>query len=113
MTSANTIAVVEGSHATLKDEVIVLGGHHDHLGKTTRGYYPGADDNASGSAAVMALGRAFAKCKGQLKRTLLFMTFGGEEEGILGSLHPASYHFRARPGPCAGTRRPPARRRRG
>jgi aminopeptidase YwaD len=89
MTSANTIAVVEGSDPTLKGEVIVLGGHHDHLGKTTRGYYPGADDNASGSAAVMALGRAFAKCKGQLKRTLLFMTFGGEEEGLLGSLYYA------------------------
>jgi hypothetical protein len=83
----NTIAVLAGNDATLKDEVIVIGAHHDHLGKTSTGYYPGADDNASGSSAVMALGRAFAKCKGQLKRTLVFMTYGGEEQGVYGSYY--------------------------
>lgn len=91
VSGTNTVAVVSGSDPGVKDEVILVGGHHDHLGKTTTSYYPGADDNASGASAVMALGRAFAKCKGQLKRTVLFMTYGGEEQGVYGSLYYTSY----------------------
>jgi hypothetical protein len=91
VSGSNTVAVLTGSDPLLKDEVIVVGAHHDHLGKTAKGYYPGADDNASGAAAVMALGRAFAKCRGQLKRTILFMTYGGEEEGVYGSYYYTRY----------------------
>jgi hypothetical protein len=91
VSGTNTVAVLSGTDPILKDEVIVVGAHHDHLGKTATSYYPGADDNASGSSAVMALGRAFAKCKGQVKRTIVFMTYGGEEEGVYGSIYYTTY----------------------
>jgi aminopeptidase YwaD len=100
-TTANVIAVLPGTDARLKDEAIVVGAHYDHLGRGGEGslapdavgtIHPGADDNASGTAAVMALARAFA-AQGGLPRTLVFVAFAGEEMGLLGSeayvRHPA------------------------
>jgi hypothetical protein len=90
----NVIGIVEGRDPVLKNEAIVIGAHYDHLGRGGRSslaanstdIHHGADDNASGTAAIIELARAFAKEK-KNKRTLIFMAFGGEEEGLLGSKH--------------------------
>ncbi len=77
-------------------EYIVIGAHYDHLGRGDSNslapsqigqIHPGADDNASGTAGVLELARLFAPLKGQLDRGILFMSFSGEELGLLGSAH--------------------------
>ena len=88
----NVIGILEGNDAVLKNEAIVIGAHYDHLGKGGSGslavnsteIHHGADDNASGVAAMLELARQFAKEK-KNKRTIIFIAFGGEEEGLLGS----------------------------
>lgn len=81
----NVLAQVAGRDPTLAREVIVVGGHMDHLGTDGRGLiYNGADDNASGAATVMELARAFAASPPPA-RTIVFATFAGEEQGLLGS----------------------------
>ena len=88
----NVIGILEGNDATLKNEAIVIGAHYDHLGKGGQGslavnsteIHHGADDNASGTSALIELARIFAKEK-KNKRTIIFIAFGGEEEGLLGS----------------------------
>lgn len=88
----NVIGIVEGRDPVLKNEAIIIGAHYDHLGHGGRSslspnssaIHHGADDNASGTSAVLELARQFAKEKNN-KRTLIFMAFGGEEEGLLGS----------------------------
>jgi peptidase M28-like protein/PDZ domain-containing protein/PA domain-containing protein len=100
-TTANVIGVLPGTDGKLKDEAIVVGAHYDHLGRGGEGslapdaagtIHPGADDNASGVAAVMGLARTFA-AGGGVPRTLVFVAFAGEEMGLLGSeeyvRHPA------------------------
>ena len=90
----NVIGVLEGTDKTLKNEAIVIGAHYDHLGRGGQGslaansteVHHGADDNASGTAALIELARTFAAEKGNL-RTLIFIAFSGEEEGLLGSKH--------------------------
>ena len=76
------------------DEYIIIGAHYDHLGRGNFDslapsqigqIHPGADDNASGTAGVLELARLLAPQRGQLKRSLLFMDFAGEELGLLGS----------------------------
>ena len=88
----NVVGILPGADAVLKSEAIVVGAHYDHLGKGGQGslaanstaIHYGADDNASGVAATLELARYFAKTKTN-KRTLIFIAFGGEEEGLLGS----------------------------
>jgi hypothetical protein len=90
----NVIGVLEGTDPVLKGEAIVIGAHYDHLGRGGRGslaansteVHHGADDNASGTAALIELAGQFAKAKAN-KRTIIFIAFGGEEEGLLGSKH--------------------------
>ena len=93
--TANVVGLLPGSDPRLRDEAIVIGAHYDHLGHGGEGslapdqlgaVHPGADDNASGTAAVMALARAFAAAGGA-PRTLVFAAFAGEELGLLGSSH--------------------------
>ena len=82
---SNVIAVRLGSDAVLKNEVIVVGGHLDHCGATAGGIvYNGADDDASGSALVAELARVVAEAPA-MKRTVMFIWFTGEEDGLLGS----------------------------
>jgi hypothetical protein len=91
----NVVGMLEGSDPLLKNEVIVIGAHYDHLGRGGEGtgslaprsgeIHHGADDNASGTAGVLELARLFSAQKPRPKRTLVFMAFGGEEEGLLGS----------------------------
>jgi hypothetical protein len=78
----NVLAKLEGS--TQKQQVILLSAHLDHLGVRDGKMYPGADDDASGTVAVMELARALAKEK-RPQRTLVFALFGSEEAGLLGS----------------------------
>ena len=81
----NIVGYVEGSDPTLKREVVVIGGHFDHCGRHMGLLFPGADDNASGSAVVMAAARAFAQLDPRPKRSVAFVLFGGEEMGLQGS----------------------------
>ena len=89
----NVVGVIEGSDPVLKNESIVIGAHYDHLGRGGEGslaphpgeIHHGADDNASGTAGVLELARFFSAQRSKLKRTLVFIAFSGEEEGLLGS----------------------------
>lgn len=83
--SPNVLAYIEGSDAKLKDEVVIIGAHLDHLGKRGDYIYNGADDNGSGSAAVLEIAQAFAVNDHKPKRTILFALWTGEEKGLLGS----------------------------
>ena len=84
--AANVIGVLPGTDPALADEALVLGAHYDHLGVTGGTVFPGADDNASGTAVVVGLARAFAAA-GPRERTLVFTLFAGEEIGLVGSSH--------------------------
>ena len=89
----NVVALLPGSDPLLRDEYIVIGGHMDHNGLGKDGHlYAGADDNASGTAVVMELARHFAAQPERPKRSLLFVAFGGEEQGLRGSKYFA-YHL--------------------
>ncbi len=87
------IAKVEGTDPKLKDEYIIYTAHWDHLGRDTNlagdQIYNGAVDNASGSATLLELARAFAKSKP--KRTVLFLSVTAEEKGLLGSKYYATH----------------------
>jgi aminopeptidase YwaD len=99
--AANVVGVLEGSDPKLRDEVIVIGAHYDHLGRGGEGslatregdIHHGADDNASGTAGLIELARLFSQERARMRRTVLFVAFGGEEEGLIGSSfyvqHPA------------------------
>jgi len=87
----NVIGFIEGSDEKLKKEVIIIGAHYDHLGvdkyasAKQDSIYNGADDNASGTAGLMLIAKAFASQEIKPKRSLLFIAFGGEEQGGVGS----------------------------
>jgi len=85
-TAVNVIGVLPGRDPARVGEAIVIGAHYDHLGVVGGALYPGADDNASGTAVVVGLARAFAAA-GPLDRTLVFALFGAEEIGLVGSRH--------------------------
>jgi hypothetical protein len=85
-TAVNVIGVLPGRDPRRAGEAIVLGAHYDHLGLVGGALHPGADDNASGTAVVVGLARAFAAA-GPLDRTLVFALFGAEEIGLVGSRH--------------------------
>jgi len=85
----NVVGMVEGSDPLLKNEYIVLGAHYDHVAyRFVNGekiVYNGADDNASGTATVMEIGRVLAQNKGKIKRTVILVAFDAEESGLIGS----------------------------
>jgi len=80
----NVIAVLEGISKS-KGEAIIVAAHYDHLGAKDGRIYYGADDNASGVSALLTLAKALGKKQSRLDRTIIFISFGGEEEGLLGS----------------------------
>ncbi len=82
--SQNIIGVLGPGNS---EEVIIVGAHMDHLGVRNGQTYFGADDNASGTAALIAAAKALASVEKDLKRTVIFIAFSGEELGLLGSLH--------------------------
>ncbi|MBN9661263.1 MAG: M28 family peptidase [Acidobacteria bacterium] len=85
----NIIATLPGSDPALRDTYILLTAHYDHIGISPRGegdrLNNGANDDASGVATVLALAESFAKSAARPKRTLVFMTYFGEEKGLFGS----------------------------
>lgn len=84
--TANLLGMIEGSDPKLKDEIVLICAHLDHFGITEdRRVFNGADDNASGSAAVMEIAQAFALNNARPKRTILFAHWTGEERGLIGS----------------------------
>jgi Zn-dependent M28 family amino/carboxypeptidase len=86
--TANVVARLKG-RGRLAGEVVVIGGHYDHLGIRAPvngdSIYNGAEDNASGTAAVLTAAEAFVRSGVQPARSILFMAFGAEESGLLGS----------------------------
>lgn len=91
----NVVGVLEGS-GPLANETVVLGAHYDHLGMGGRGsldptrqpaIHFGADDNASGTSALIELARRFGAAKERQGRRLVFAAFSGEEVNLLGSAH--------------------------
>lgn len=89
----NVIGILPGRDPILKNEAIVIGAHYDHLGHGGSGslaansteIHHGADDNASGTSAVIELARIFARERFKNKRTIIFIAFSGEEDGVFGS----------------------------
>jgi hypothetical protein len=95
-TVRNVVAGISGSDPVLKEEWVIIGAHYDHLGLGDRNslapsavgqIHHGADDNASGTSGVLEIARLAAANKQQWKRSVLFITFAGEELGLLGSAH--------------------------
>jgi len=82
----NVVGVLEGSDPQLKDEYVLVTGHYDHVGQKGPFIYHGADDNASACAAVIAIAEAF-RAAGPPKRSLMFLVFEAEEDGLLGAFH--------------------------
>jgi hypothetical protein len=81
----NIAGYVEGSDPVLKNEVVVFSGHYDHIGGTGSKVNPGADDDASGCAALLEMAQAFGSLKKKPSRTILFLWVSGEEIGLYGS----------------------------
>jgi Zn-dependent M28 family amino/carboxypeptidase len=97
----NTIGILEGSDPVLKKEYVLFTAHMDHIGTPSSGegctasgadsICNGADDDGSGTVAVIELAQAFASTRGRFKRSLVFMTVSGEERGLWGSAYFAEH----------------------
>jgi hypothetical protein len=91
--SFNVVGILPGSDPKLKNEAIVIGAHYDHLGLGGQGslaprageIHHGADDNASGTAGLIELARMLSSQNPKPRRTIVFIAFSGEEEGLIGS----------------------------
>ncbi len=86
--TSNVVGRLKGRGHLATDQILI-GGHYDHLGVRTPvqgdSIYNGAEDNASGTAAVLAAAEAFVRSGVEPQRSILFMAFGAEESGLLGS----------------------------
>jgi len=90
--SENVVAFIEGSEKP--DEIIVISAHFDHVGQTGEEIFNGADDDGSGTVAIMKIAQAFqnaAKNGNGPKRSILFLHVTGEEKGLLGSAYYVKY----------------------
>ncbi|CAN5893468.1 M28 family metallopeptidase [soil metagenome] len=88
----NVVAVLEGSDPARRNEYVVYSAHFDHVGAgspdaTGDSIYNGADDNASGTSAVLEAARAFAALQSRPARSVMFVLVSGEEKGLLGSMY--------------------------
>jgi len=86
----NVVAILPGSDPALDDEYVVYSAHFDHVGvglpdETGDSIYNGADDDASGTAVMLAAARAFSRLETAPARSILFLAVSGEEKGLLGS----------------------------
>lgn len=82
---ANLVGIITGNDPVLKDEYILLGAHFDHIGFKNGEICNGADDNASGSTALIEIARMIKENQSQLKRSVIIAAFDGEEQGLWGS----------------------------
>lgn len=94
----NFLAFLPGSDPQLRDQIVLIGAHYDHIGygrHASRGPYgyvhPGADDNGSGTAALLELAQAFTMLAAPPKRSILFAHWDAEEKGLLGSKYWVSH----------------------
>jgi aminopeptidase YwaD len=95
VTTHNVVAMLPGKHPQLKNDYVVIGAHYDHLGMGGTGsgsripdtvaVHYGADDNSSGVAALIELASAFSLARFQTNRSIIFVAFGAEEMGLVGS----------------------------
>ena len=83
----NVVAWFEGSDPEVKHEYVTIGAHLDHLGERRGEVYLGADDNASGTTAILQIAEAISKNPVKPRRSVLFIAFAAEELGLLGSRH--------------------------
>lgn len=83
----NVVGMLPGTDPELGKEYIGVGAHLDHLGTSNGVVYPGADDDGSGSTAMLLLARAIVSNPVKPKRTIVFMAFCGEEMGLIGSAY--------------------------
>jgi hypothetical protein len=95
----NVLGYLPPARPSASGELMVIGAHYDHLGtgkarENAAEIHNGADDNASGTAGVIELGRLFALRRSHLKRAILFAAFAGEELGLLGSSHYVAHPTR-------------------
>ncbi len=81
----NVVSIMGGLDAAHRDETIVIGAHRDHFGKQGGLLFAGADDNASGTAVLLEVARVLASAPTGLKRSIVLVSFSGEEQGLLGS----------------------------
>ena len=91
---SNVLGFIEGSDPKLKEEVVVITAHYDHLGMKGESIFHGADDNASGSSTVLEIAQAFVEAKKNgagPRRSVLCMLVSGEEKGLLGSQYYATF----------------------
>ena len=79
----NVVSIIRGY--TTADEAVLIGAHRDHFGEQAGLLFAGADDNASGTAVLLEVARVLALAPAAPKRSILFLSFSGEEEGLLGS----------------------------
>jgi hypothetical protein len=95
VTLHNVIGILRGSDPALKDTCILLTAHYDHIGRLADGpgdrIYNGANDDGSGTVSVIEVARALASLRQHPRRSIVFMTFFGEEEGMVGSHYYASH----------------------
>ena len=88
--TCNVVAVLPGGDPELAAEALIIGAHLDHVGRQSPAvYYPGANDNASGVAAVLRLAEAFRNAGQPPRRSVVFVLFAGEESGLVGATHHA------------------------
>ena len=86
----NIAGLLEGSDSKLKNEYLIIGAHLDHVGgQAGEIYFPGANDNASGSASVLEMARIFVNSGVKPKRSILFILFSNEESGLNGAKYYA------------------------
>lgn len=95
LATQNVLAVIEGSDPVLKDEYVALGAHYDHvgIGSPVNGdtIYNGADDDGSGTTALLVIAEALAKSPTRPKRSVMFNWHAGEEKGLWGSRYFTEY----------------------
>jgi hypothetical protein len=96
----NVVAKLQGSDPSLRSEAVIIGAHYDHLGRSGRfsmaqnssgQIHHGADDNASGTAAILEMAKAAVESRSDFRRSMIFITFAGEELGLLGSSYYANH----------------------
>ena len=82
----NVVGILEGNDPVLKNEYLIIGAHLDHVGSQAgKIYFPGANDNGSGSSALLQIARAFSKSNPKPKRSIAFVFFASEEQGLYGA----------------------------
>ena len=82
-TLINVLGAIPACDPILREEIVIVGAHRDHFGKQAGLLFPGADDNASGTALLLETARIMTEPISRPKRTIVFASFSGEERGLL------------------------------